>query len=88
MTPKDFEDACKQPVTISTAIVIFIMLIVHMLGMYAWILKMDKIFNPDRVLAKERTHRFVERITNTQQKNRYNKKKTFHTGRNVFFLPE
>lgn len=73
MTPKDFEDFCKEPVLIGTVVCMFVMLLVHMLGLYAWFIKMHKTFNPDRLLAKKRIHQFVKRVTNKQQKNRYNK---------------
>ncbi len=46
MTAKDFEDACQQPVLIGTVVSMLAMLPINMLAMYAWFLKMDRIFNP------------------------------------------
>ncbi len=71
MTPEDFENACKQPVIIGTVISMFVMLPVNMLGMYAWFIKMDQMFNPDRLLANKRRERFVKHITNKQYRHRY-----------------
>ncbi len=69
MTAKDFEDACQQSVRIGT--------MVSMLAMYAWFLKVDRMFNPHRLLADQRTTQFVKRITNKQDKHRHIKKRFF-----------
>jgi hypothetical protein len=47
------------------------MLAVNMVAMYAWFLKLDKMYNPHRLSADQRTTQFVKRITNKQDKRRY-----------------
>jgi hypothetical protein len=71
ISAEDFVDACKQPVAIGTAICMVVMLGVNVLAMYAWFLKLDKIYNTQRLLADQRTRQFIKRITNKQDKHRY-----------------
>jgi hypothetical protein len=63
MSSKDFEEACKQPVIIGTVISLAAMLPVNFIAMYALFTKLEKTFNPHRILAKQRQQRFAHRLT-------------------------
>jgi hypothetical protein len=62
ITPKDFEEACKQPVVIGTVITMLAMLPVNIIGMYALFIKIDQMFNPHRLAADQRRRFFANRI--------------------------
>jgi hypothetical protein len=62
MTPKDFEEACTQTLTIGTAITMLAMIPVNIIGMYTLFIKLDKMFNPHRLAANQRRRLFVNRI--------------------------
>jgi hypothetical protein len=64
MTPKDFEAACKQPVIVGTLISTLALLPLNMLAMYALFTKLDKMFNPHRLLADYRRPVMIKRIAN------------------------
>ncbi len=63
MSAKDFENACKQPVIIGTVVSLAAMLPVNVIGMYALFTKLEKTFNPDRIMANQRFKKFSNRIT-------------------------
>jgi len=62
MSAKDFEDACKQPVIVGTVVSLAAMLPVNFIGMYVLFTKLEKTFNPHRILAKQRFQKFSNRI--------------------------
>jgi len=66
ISPEDFVDDCKQSVAIGTLISMLALLPIHLIGMYAFFLKMDKMFNPHRILADQRRQIFVKRLTKTK----------------------
>ncbi len=63
MTPQDFENAYRQPVAIFTIASMIFMVPVNMIAMYALFIKLDMLFNPHRILANQRTQRFIKRIS-------------------------
>jgi hypothetical protein len=63
MTPKDFEDTCKQTVIIGTLISSISMIPLHILVMFILFTKMNKMFNPHRLSAKVRHQKLLTRIT-------------------------
>jgi hypothetical protein len=63
ISPKDFEEACKQPVIIGTVVSLAAMLPVNFIAMYAFFTKLEKRFNPHRILAKQRQQGFAHRLT-------------------------
>jgi hypothetical protein len=64
MTPKDFQDACMEAVAMGTLISMLAMLPANVLGMYALFIKIDKMFNPHRIAAKQRQKLFSNRFAN------------------------
>jgi hypothetical protein len=63
VSPRDFEEACKQPVAICTAATMIIMAVVHAVGMFATFTKLESMFNPVRIAAKQRRQAFQTRLT-------------------------
>jgi high-affinity nickel permease len=63
MTPKDFEDTCKQTVIIGTLISSIAMIPLNILGMFVLFTKMNNMFNPHRLSAKVRHQKLLNRIT-------------------------
>jgi hypothetical protein len=61
MTPKDFEEACQQPLIITCVVSMVAMLPLNLIGMYTLFTKMDKIFNPHRLMAKQRHQNSIHR---------------------------
>lgn len=57
MTPQEFVKTCEQPVAIGTAVTMMVMLPVNVIGMFTMFTKIDKMFNPSHVLAKQRATR-------------------------------
>jgi hypothetical protein len=62
ITPKEFEQTCLQTVAIGTVISLMAIVPVHMIGMYTTFTKLDKMFNPHRLLANQRRRKFAKRI--------------------------
>jgi hypothetical protein len=62
MSAKDFENACKQPVIIGTVVSMAAMLPLNFIGMYVLFIKMEKMFNPHRLMAKQRQKKFIHRV--------------------------
>ena len=62
ITPTVFEEACKQPVAIGTLMSMLAMVPIHITGMYTLFIKMDKMFNPHRILANQRRQIFVNHL--------------------------
>jgi hypothetical protein len=62
MSPKDFEDACKQPVIIGTVVSLMAMVPVNFIGMFAMFSKLEKMFNPHRLMAIQRQKKLFRRI--------------------------
>ena len=61
MTPKDFEEACQQPVAMGTVITMVAMFPIHILGMFVLFTKLDNMFNPNRIMAHERGQAYAKR---------------------------
>jgi hypothetical protein len=59
MSPKDFEDACKQPVIIGTVVSMAAMVPVNFIGMFAMFSKLEKMFNPHRLMAIQRQKKLL-----------------------------
>jgi hypothetical protein len=62
MSSKDFEEACKQPVIIASVVSMAAMLPLNFLGMFALFTKLEKIFNPHRIMANQRQKGFAHRL--------------------------
>ncbi len=62
ITPKDFEEQCKQPIVIMTAVSMLIMIPVNILGMFAFFTRLEKMFNPNRIAATIRQRKFANRV--------------------------
>jgi hypothetical protein len=52
MYPKDFENACIQPVTIATALVTLAMIPLHLFGMINLFVKMNSNFQKETLRAR------------------------------------
>jgi len=63
ISTKDFEEACKQPLIIGTLVSFAVMLPVNFISMYVLFTKLEKIFNPHRILAKHRQQKLAHRVT-------------------------
>ncbi|CAF3971174.1 unnamed protein product, partial [Rotaria sordida] len=63
LAAKEFEEYCKQPVAIVTALSMVVMISVNIIVMFAFFTKLDKMFNPSRLAAKARHKMFVSRIS-------------------------
>ena len=60
---KDFEEQCKQPIAITTtAVTMMFMGVVNAISMYAFFLKLEKMYNPSRIAADLRRKTFMNRI--------------------------
>ncbi len=64
VTPEGLVGACQQAVAMGTVMTMAAMVPVHVVGMYAFFTKLDKMFNPHRLLANQRRRHFVNRIAN------------------------
>jgi hypothetical protein len=62
MSPEDFVEDCKQSVAMGTLVSMLAMLPIHVTGMYVFFLKLDKMFNPHRILADQRRQNFAKRL--------------------------
>ncbi len=67
LTAKDFEDACKQPVAITTLICVLVILPLKTIGMYAFFTKMTHLFNPNQLQADLRRKLFNSRHVNMKK---------------------
>jgi len=54
MTPKDLEEACKQPLAIATVLSMMTIVPIHFIGMFTIFLKLNQQFNPNRIAAEIR----------------------------------
>ena len=54
MTPKDLEEACKQPLVIATVVSMMTMVPIHFIGMFTIFIKINQQFNPSRIAAEIR----------------------------------
>ncbi|CAF4426648.1 unnamed protein product [Rotaria sp. Silwood2] len=61
LSAKEFEEYCKQPVAIGTAVSMIVMVPVNIIGMFTVFTKLDKMFNPNRLAVKARHKMFVNR---------------------------
>jgi len=52
MSAKEFEEKCKQPVAIITAVSMLAMVLVNGISMFAFFTKLNTMFNPHQVLAQ------------------------------------
>ena len=64
MSLKNLEERCKDAVAIGTVISVVAMVPIHIIGMYALFIKIEKAFNPSRLQAKQRQKFFANRIAN------------------------
>jgi hypothetical protein len=64
MTPLDFQKYCPQSLAMATLMLMLVMAPVHFIGMFTLFLKLDNMFNPNRLLADQRRRLFVNRVTN------------------------
>ncbi|UJR24422.1 hypothetical protein I4U23_005798 [Adineta vaga] len=62
MYPKDFEEACMQPVAIMTSLIFIVLMPGQALAMYAIFTKLENIFNPSRIQTKTRHRQRMKRI--------------------------
>ncbi len=62
LSPEDFVKDCQESVAMGTLISMLVILPIHVIGMYAFFLKMEKIFNPHRILANQRRKLFAKRL--------------------------
>ena len=63
MSVKDFEQNCKDSVAIGTMLNMLVMIPIHIVGMYSLFIKIDKIFNPHRLMAEQRHKMFLNRVS-------------------------
>ena len=61
MTPKEFEEACKQPVIASTILSMMTMVPVKCLAMFTLFTKIEKMFNPKHLQAAQRQAAILRR---------------------------
>lgn len=62
MSPAHFIKACEQPVAIGTTLSMAVMLPVNVIAMFTLFTKVEKMFNPDQLLAKQRRQAFTQRM--------------------------
>ncbi|UJR29667.1 hypothetical protein I4U23_017215 [Adineta vaga] len=62
MSPKDFEEACKQPIALMTSILFIILMPIHTLVVYAAFIEFSNMFNPANLNAKKRHKKRMKRI--------------------------
>ncbi|CAF0743597.1 unnamed protein product [Adineta steineri] len=60
--PLDFENACKQPVAIMSAVLMVAFMPIHALAMYAAFTKFSNMFNPSNIAAKKRHQQRMKNI--------------------------
>ncbi|CAF4317526.1 unnamed protein product, partial [Rotaria sordida] len=63
LSAKEFEEYCKQPVAITNAVSMIVMVPVNIVVMFAFFTKLDKMFNPNRLAAKARHKMLVSRVS-------------------------
>ncbi len=63
MSAKDFEDACRQAVIIGTVVSMVAMVPVNLIAMFAMFSKLEKMFNPDRLMAIQRQKKLLRRMS-------------------------
>ena len=54
MSPKDLEEACKQPIAVMTAVTMLTMVPINAMGMFVLFTKVNQMFNPNHVMANQR----------------------------------
>lgn len=54
LRPKDFEEYCRQPVAIMNAAFMLVFGALHVLAIFGYMTKLDKMFNPMRTAARVR----------------------------------
>jgi hypothetical protein len=62
MTPKQFEEACIQPVIIGTVVSMLAMVPVNFLAMFALFIQLNNTFNPHQLMLKHRQKLFSQRV--------------------------
>ena len=62
LSDKDLEEQCRQPVAIANAVLMIALLPVHVLGMFAVFTKLEKMFNPTRIVANIREQNLKNRV--------------------------
>ena len=68
ISSQGYEEACKIPVAVATAVFMAFMLPVKIISMFTLFTKMDKMFNPNRIHAKLRQQAFTERLTTSSDR--------------------
>jgi hypothetical protein len=63
LTPKELEEQCKQPVAIASGVSMLVMVQVHLIGMFAFFTKLDKVLNPKRIATSVRQRKSANRVT-------------------------
>jgi hypothetical protein len=63
ISPKDYEEQCKQPVAITTGATMAVTGILHLVTMFALFTKLDKMFNPNRLASKIRQEQFLKKVS-------------------------
>ena len=61
MSASQYEEACKQPVAITTAISLIMMIPVHFISMFMTWTRIDNLFNPHRSQADQRRQFYYDR---------------------------
>ncbi|UJR24420.1 hypothetical protein I4U23_005796 [Adineta vaga] len=62
LSPKDFEEGCKQPIALMTSLIFIVMMPIHSAVVYAAFTKMEKMFNPSHIQARTRHKQRMKRI--------------------------
>jgi len=63
MTPKDLEEACKQPLIIASILSMVSIIPIHFLSMFALFTKLNQSFNPTQIALKQRQNRLSQRFS-------------------------
>ncbi|CAF1477730.1 unnamed protein product [Adineta ricciae] len=62
ISPKDFEEYCRQSIALMTSLILIALMPVHGLAMYGLFTKLDNTFNPSRIRTKQRHKQRMKRI--------------------------
>jgi hypothetical protein len=62
LTPQEYEQQCKQPIAIASALLMLVMASINMVSMFAMFTKLEKLFNPHRLATKVRQHKFKNQV--------------------------
>ncbi len=62
ISSKDFETLCKQPILIGTVMSMMVFVPLHMISLFAVFTKLDKLYNPNHIMANLRRNKFANRV--------------------------